>query len=560
MVGSSADRNKGLLPSWPNSGMPAEPMKRPLLLTGFMATGKSTVGRRIAERTGRPFFDTDELIQERSGSTVVQLFAERGEAGFRALEREILQELLNQRGHEAPVVALGGGALLDRTFRVEVLGRAVVVTLGASPAEIVRRLSAEPGAKEKRPLLADADPPARVAELLSMRQSGYQESHGVLTGDGQTPDELAEQALAIWRRDAVAVAAGATSYSVVIGSHLMERELGRLLGRPSGALLVSDTVVEPLHGGPALAALSGLGNRTSTVLLSPGEQYKTLDGLRPIFQGAAGMGLDRQGLLVGLGGGVVTDMTGFAAASWMRGVRWIGIPTTLLAMVDASVGGKTAVDFEEAKNAVGAFWQPSGVICDVSVLATESERMFRGALSEVIKTALIGDASLLDLIEEQRAALLRRNPDLLAEVVNRCIRVKARIVSLDERERGLRATLNLGHTIGHALESAGGFAALTHGEAVALGLVAALRLGQRLDRTPAELTARVTRLLVELGLPHRLERSALERATSLLRLDKKRARDSVKFVFAENVGQVTTTSVSLSDLARWTPELADAAS
>lgn len=540
--------------------MPDPPMQRPLLLTGFMATGKSTVGRRVAERSSRPFIDLDGLLEEQSGKSIAALFAERGESGFRAFEREVLERILRERGHEAPVVALGGGALLDRTLRVEVLSRAVVLTLAASPEEILRRLEAEPGAREKRPLLADLDPGARVADLLAARAVGYQESHGTLACDGRSVDQLAEEAIAVWTRNAVAVAAGAASYSVVIGTQLIERELGRLLGKPSGTLLVSDTTVEPLHGGPALAALSGRGGKTSEVLLPPGEQYKTLEGLQPIFRGAASLGLDRQGVLVGLGGGVVTDMTGFAAATWMRGVRWIGIPTTLLAMVDASVGGKTAVDFHEAKNAVGAFWQPSGVICDVSVLATETERMFRGALSEVIKTALIGDPALLALLEGQSSALLRRDEQLLAEIVDRCIRVKARVVSLDEREQGIRAWLNLGHTIGHALESAGGYSALTHGEAVSLGLVAALRLGERLGHTPPALTARVTRLLVDLGLPHRLERAQLERATSLLRLDKKRARDAVKFVFAEDVGRVTTASVPLADLARWTPDLADSAS
>jgi len=532
-------------------------MKRSLLLTGFMATGKSTVGRRVAALAGVPFVDLDELIEEKSGRTVAQLFSERGEAGFRALERAALDEQLADPSASARVVALGGGALLQRERRVEALGQAVLVTLSASPKEIVRRLESQEGGRAKRPLLAEGDPVARVAELLEARSAGYGEAHATIACDGRTPDEIAQQVRAVWERDAVVVAAGTASYSVVIGQNLVERELGDLLGSPSSALLVSDTTVEPLHGGPALAALSNRGCRSSEVLLPPGEQHKTLDGLRPIFQGASSLGLDRQGVLVGLGGGVVTDMTGFAAATWMRGVRWIGVPTTLLAMVDASVGGKTAVDFHEAKNAIGAFWQPCGVICDVTVLATESDRMFLGALSEVIKTALIGDPALLTLVEERTEAVLRRDPGILEEVVERSIRVKARIVSLDEREQGLRATLNLGHTIGHALESAGGYTALTHGEAIALGLVAALRLGERLGHTPSELTARITRLLARLSLPHRLERAALERATGLLRLDKKRSHGSVRFVFAHDVGRVTTSNVALSDLAGWTPDLAD---
>jgi 3-dehydroquinate synthase len=331
------------------------------------------------------------------------------------------------------------------------------------------------------------------------------------------------------------------------------------LGKPTGVLFVSDSNVAPLHGEPVRAALASLGLTAGYVELTPGEEHKTVSGLCQILQGAFDISLDRKGLLVGLGGGVTTDMTGFAAASWVRGVRWIGLPTTLLSMVDASVGGKTGVDFHTAKNAVGAFWQPSGVICDVLTLQTETERMYRGAISEVIKTALIGDPDLLTLLETQPEALLRREPSLLSEVVERSVRVKARIVGLDERELGLRATLNLGHTIGHALESAGGFSALTHGEAVGLGLIAALRFGERRGHTPRELTARVHDLLVRLGLVHRLDEQALTRSVGLLGKDKKRAGSAVRFVFARGLGDVVTEAVQLTELEEVVPSLADPA-
>ena len=249
-----------------------------------------------------------------------------------------------------------------------------------------------------------------------------------------------------------------------------------------------------------------------------------------------------------LGGGVVSDMTGFAASTWMRGVRWIGIPTTLLAMVDASVGGKTGVDLAAAKNAVGAFWQPSGVLCDVHYLGTEPARGFVSGLAEVVKTALIGDPELFTLLEDNAERVKARDADLTAELVRRSVRVKARIVSFDQRESGLRAVLNLGHTVGHALEAQAGYSALSHGEAVSLGLVAALRLGEALGQTPRELSQRTLSLLGRLGLPASLAGQPLGAAAALLGHDKKRAGSAVKFVFARALGHVETQSIALSEL------------
>jgi 3-dehydroquinate synthase len=267
------------------------------------------------------------------------------------------------------------------------------------------------------------------------------------------------------------------------------------------------------------------------------------------------MGADRSSLVVGLGGGVVTDIAGFAAAGWMRGVRWVAIPTTLLAMVDASVGGKTAVDLGQAKNCVGAFWQPAQVFCDVAFSSTEPQRG-NTALSEVVKTALIGDAPLLDYLEQHASRVLAREPEAITEIVRRCVRVKARVVSEDARERGFRAALNLGHTFGHALEAVAGFDRLSHGEAISLGLVAALRVGERLGVTPQALTRRVTALLVRLGLPTDLSREPIEPAAALLGLDKKRRGSGVKFVLARDAGQIEFRALELRELERMAPDLA----
>ncbi len=225
-------------------------------------------------------------------------------------------------------------------------------------------------------------------------------------------------------------------------------------------------------------------------------------------------------------------------------------------MVDASVGGKTGVDLGPAKNAVGAFWQPSAVLCDADYLKTESERGYRSGLAEAVKTAIIGDPELFELLERESAGIAARDSELLTDIVRRCIRVKARVVSADPREAGLRAVLNLGHTVGHALEAQAGFERLTHGEAVSLGMVAALRIGQQLGHTPAELAARTQAILEQLQLPTAIEEEPLADAAELIGHDKKRAGSRVHFVFAKGLGAVETVPLDLAQLREMARALA----
>lgn len=534
----------------------------PLLLSGFMATGKSTVGRLVAAQLGATFVDLDQRIEEKAGRSIAVLFASEGEAVFRRLEQEELRRVLTEGRQERLVCSLGGGALVDRPVRLDALFGATVVTLTASLPEILRRAEASPGGRAARPLLAGDDPEARLRKLFEVRGPAYAECHGLVSTDHKAPERVASEVVALARRRRVPVASGLDSYAVDIvtgGGSARVREI--LPVDASGFLLVTDDNVGPLHAAPLQALLDEVcGPRQlpqAEVRLTPGEEHKNLESLGRIFEGAFAAPLDRKAVFLGLGGGVVTDMTGFAAATWVRGVRWIGVPSTLLSMVDASVGGKTAVDFRAAKNSVGAFWQPIGVICDVGLLATETDRAFRGALSEVVKTALLGDPTLFELLEDRPEAILAREQGVLEEIVERSVRVKARVVALDPRENGVRATLNLGHTFGHALESAGGYAALTHGEAVSLGLVAALRLGVLWGKTPPDLADRTLRLLAVLGLPHRLDRGELARAASLMALDKKRAGSQLKFVFARDMGDAVVEPVPLADLMTQAESLGD---
>src|SRR6478609_5853123 len=520
-------------------------MRRPLILNGFMATGKSTVGALVARTTGRPFIDLDRAIEQEAGASIESLFATRGEAAFRALERACLSRVLSEatRAPEAPVIAVGGGALIARDARLQALDECVVVTLEGSPAELARR-ALEQG---PRPLLSGPNPEQRVAELLALRASSYAEAHARIACENPL-ETVAAEVQEAWARDELAVAAADASYAVQTGLGFASGRVGALVAQSPVCVLVSDKTLSALHAAPIEAALRATGAQLIRVDLEPGEAHKNIASVEGIWHAALEGGADRKATFVALGGGVVSDMTGFAASTWMRGVRWIGIPTTLLAMVDASVGGKTGVDLAAAKNAVGAFWQPSGVLCDVQYLSTESKRGFISGLAEVVKTALIGDPELFTLLEDNAERVKARDADLTAELVRRSVRVKARIVSFDQRESGLRAVLNLGHTVGHALEAQAGYSALTHGEAVSLGLVAALRLGEALGQTPRELSERTLTLLRRLGLPASLAGQPLGAAAALVGHDKKRAGSNVKFVFARALGQVETQTISLSEL------------
>ncbi len=501
-----------------------------------MGVGKTTVGRRVAELAGARFVDVDDEIAREMGKPVAEAFRVDGEAAFRARERATIARLV--RGEPA-VLALGGGAVVDEGTRRTLLGRAIVITLDAPVEELVERLGPEQVAK--RPLLAGGSPAERLRSLIGERRVAYAEAHARIATRGRPVDELAHEVLALWRRDPVAVPLGERSYRVEVGRGV-RRELAPILRELGGeVLLVTDDRVWPA----VEARFSGLLPRLAGSLVLPsGETHKTLDSVRQIWDAALDAGLDRRGVILAIGGGVVGDLAGFAAATLLRGVRFVQVPTTLLAMVDASVGGKTAIDRPQGKNLVGAFHQPSAVLADIELLDTLPARELRSGFAEVAKTALIGDAAML--AELEGAA----EPDLVS-IVRASIACKARVVSEDERDlTGARAALNFGHTVGHALEAHGDYSQYTHGEAVALGMVAALRIGVARGITQPALLDRAVALLRKLGLSVDLDATPLAAALPRIVSDKKREGDKIAFVLLEDVAQPRNERLGLDDVTR----------
>jgi shikimate kinase/3-dehydroquinate synthase len=523
-------------------------ISRSIYLSGMMGSGKSTVARVVAERAGAPFVDLDELIERRAGKPIRELFAVEGEAAFRAREGAALAELFAEPVPR--VVALGGGALTNRTLRLRALAHGIVVTLTAPATELARRVAKDDG----RPLLSGhGDRAARLQEIWDARAAGYSEAHAMLDTSRATADELASEVLRVAALDPIAVALGERSYTVDVVPDAAGDHLSRALEvlAPTRVALVTDETVDhflPARLGPPTTDRPGL----IKVVLPPGERHKTLASVERILTALVEAPVDRGAVVVAVGGGVVSDMAGLAAALALRGLRWIAVPTTVLSMVDASVGGKTAVDLGAAKNAVGAFHQPSRVLVDPSFCATESARAFRSGLAEVVKTALLGDAALYEELQMPGCAeslAHDREPGALTRAIRSSIRVKAGVVSRDERESGERAHLNLGHTVGHALEAEGGFERLTHGEAVSLGMIAALRIGVGLGVTPPALAADVKRLLARLGLPVDLDAEPVEQALRWVAYDKKRLGGAIRVVLVRAPGSVEVRKLASAELA-----------
>ena len=507
-----------------------------VFLSGPMGAGKSTVGPRVAESLGLAFVDLDAALAARVGQPAGAFLAAAGESAFREAEAELLGELLAG----APrVVALGGGTVTVRALRRRLLRAGTLVTLRA-PAHV---LAARVGDGTGRPLLA-GDVRARLEALLEARAGAYEEAHGVVDAAGEA-EAVAAAVCAVVRDAPVPVPLGRRSYRVEIGRGVRARLTARTGGRM--AVVVADENTAPW----ARDVVTGAGRRVD-VTLRPGEEHKDVTAVGRIWDAALGAGLDRGALVVAVGGGVVGDLAGFAAATLLRGVAFGQVPTSLLAMVDSSVGGKTGFDRPEGKNLVGAFHQPDFVLCDVETLSTLPAEERIAGLAEVVKSAWLDTEEAVVALERDAAALRAGEEEATLRAVRRSVALKARIVATDEEEAGRRRLLNLGHTVGHALEAALGYGALRHGEAVSLGLVAAARLGRRLGRFPAGALPRLVALLDALGLPTELDAALAKGGEAVWRFaaaDKKRAAGGkVAFIVPGPPGDTAVAPVSFAEL------------
>jgi len=526
-----------------------------------MGAGKTTVGERLARTLGYSFVDLDQEVEAAFSCSVERIFERFGEPAFRAMEERLLCQAV-ARPHR--VVALGGGAVCSETSRQQLRDRAVWVHLDVPLEELLRRVEA--AGAEKRPLWRE---PEAMKSLLASRRAAY--AQAPLRADG-SPDPVAvAQAVEELTRSEVLeppraqpapvgsvgqtrfdVTVDDESYPVVVGSALLNDLAAEV--KPMGAgpiALLTDWNVGLLHGDAVEEALRSTQRDVLRITLPAGEERK---GVAPVLEAVDQLldqGWQRQAPVVALGGGVLGDMAGLVASLTMRGVPVIQVPTTLMAMVDSSIGGKVGVNHRVGKNLIGTFHQPSLVWSDLAFLDTLGDRAYRSGLAEALKVGLLGDVALLELLESNPAEILAREPRLLTEVVLRSCRFKASIVEQDAREAGSRRLLNLGHTVGHALEASLGYGRLLHGEAVAIGLVAAAELGAGLGITPRPLIGRIRTILEALGLPRDAPLVARGPFARALSGDKKLVGLGIQWVLLENAGQPQLKELPLSDLDRW---------
>ncbi|HSD83398.1 MAG TPA: 3-dehydroquinate synthase [Anaerolineae bacterium] len=506
-------------------------MESNLVLTGFMGTGKTTVGQLIARRLGRQFVDTDQWIEERTGRTVQTIFAEEGEDRFRAWEAEACEALSEAQDL---IIATGGWTLGPQKNREALQRGGCVICLWAEPDEILKRLH---GARH-RPLLAGDDPEAKLRELLQKRSEVYRSFAWQVDTTQRDVAEVMLHVMALYGMvgnlndpDTFYVPMGERGNTVLLGANLLD-SLGPVLsarGLRGTVALIGDSNVIEHHGERTFRSLAMSGFEVRPVRVPAGEESKTLEMAGLLYEQLVQGGLERSGAIVALGGGVIGDLSGFVAATYLRGVPWVCCATTLLSMVDASIGGKTGVDLPAGKNLVGAFHPPWLTISDLTTLQTLPEREFQAGLAEVLKAGVIGDAELFELIESGSTDV--------QEIIRRAIKVKVDVVREDPFEKGRRAALNLGHTIGHGLEAASQFL-LRHGEAIGIGLIAETKIAERLGLANKGLSDRFEAVIAKVGLPTRYANLETNTIMELMRSDKKKQLGRLKFALPRAIGDV----------------------
>lgn len=524
---------------------------RRLALIGFMGSGKTTVGRLVAEMLGLNLVDLDEVIAAQAGQSIPEIFAREGEAGFRRREREAL---LGISGRKGLVLATGGGIVVDPENVADLRRHGSVVFLRASLAEITARV----GGGSSRPLWAGR-PPEELAELWSAREKLYlgAADYAVET-DGRDPAEVAGE-IARWyrstrmREEAVEVPLPGREYRIHIGPGLLTRtgQFCAALGRPGRVLIVTNPTVARWYLPPLRNSLAAAGCQVHEAVIPDGEEYKSLAQAGELYAAAAGASLDRTDAVVALGGGVIGDLAGFVAATYLRGINFVQVPTTLLAQIDSSIGGKTAVNLPAGKNLVGAFHQPRLVVSDTGTLATLAEREIRAGLIEVLKHGLL-DAEYFSWYEENLSRLFDRDEETLTQGIAWSCRIKAAVVVTDERESGPRALLNLGHTVGHALEKVAGYGRWRHGEAVGFGLLAAGKIALRLEMLTGEEQRRlagVVRATLGPQMP-RIDAAQIEPLVAALYLDKKTVAGRLRFVLPRGIGRAEVVDLAEDQVRR----------
>jgi shikimate kinase / 3-dehydroquinate synthase len=506
-----------------------------IILNGFMATGKTTIGQCLAKRLKLPFVDLDQTIETEQKLTISELFEQYGETAFRKLETEKLNEVLEQNG----VIALGGGALTNPENLKKVLqSDNYLIGLYCSMEDIIARTNRDKGI---RPLLSDEGDNLKISitNLLEKRRSVYNQCDFQVDTSQYSPEESTEKILQMIRNKQTRIQVPDGYYPIWMGRQLLQN-LGELIAARCKGKKIA-IITNPVVGGFYLEtvekALQSTEFETKSILIPDGEEGKSLETVNKVYDELTAFKADRSSIILALGGGITGDIAGFAAATYMRGIRFIQIPTTLLAMVDSSVGGKTGVNLPQGKNLVGAFKQPELVVMDLEVLKTLPEREIINGFGEFFKHGLIADAELVRQIVEYPGDLstLPYTEELEA-MLSRSLEVKANIVQRDPFEANERMLLNFGHTLGHAIEKATSYT-IAHGEAVLIGMAFAAKLSTIVGKLPIEEYTLIENIYKKYNLPYTLHQFSIHDLINYMQLDKKKNTDEYRWILLRRIGE-----------------------
>ena len=501
--------------------------KEIVFLYGPPGSGKTSTGKLLAQKLALPFIDLDSRIEELSGKSIPQIFVEQSESGFRVQESTFLRDLsVSDRG----VIALGGGTLLDPKNRKFAEDVGEVVCLNATNQALLDRLQAD---LNERPLLS-GDSPLKLRALLDQRASHYNSFPVGIDVSNKSIEEVVgdiQVLMGMFRLSGMN-----DPYDVRVGRGLYQ-DLGGLLqarGLQGPIAVVSDEVVGEIYGEKILASLVEHGYVAHLLKIPAGEKSKSLSFVRRLWNFFLENHLDRDSTIIALGGGVIGDITGFAASTYLRGIKWVFLPTSLLAMCDASLGGKTGINLPHGKNQIGAFYPPSLVLADAATLATLPNLEVRNGMAEVVKHGIIANPELYQTCG-YGLENINGNWD---RVIRQAMEVKIRIIEEDPFEKGRRAVLNLGHTLGHAIETVSHYR-INHGFAVSIGMVAAAKLSEMMGLAETEISHSIQTTLQTLGLPRKIPSHLdKERILEAMYYDKKRSLGKLRWVLPIRIGKV----------------------
>ncbi len=512
--------------------------------------------------------DTDDEIVASQGMAIEDIFARYGEDEFRRIERSALERVARA---ERQVISTGGGIIMDERNRAVMEANGVVALLEARPETILQRLSEQQARDDDvaaRPMLEAADIEDRVRSLKALRQFNYTLAHWTVHTDFLTPEDAAAEVVRGFEmvnarlqaqpaaQDSSDMAArvrtSSGDYPLWVGWDVIE-EIGarvRSAMDPPAAYIISDNYVQT-QARRAQRSMESVGIPTHLFFIPPGEQSKTLETAQHIYHWLASLKAERGHLILAVGGGVVGDLAGFVAATFLRGIPYAQAPTSLLAMMDAAIGGKTAVDLPQGKNLVGAFYQPKFVLADVSTLQTLPPRELASGWAEAIKHGLIMDDNLLSTFESLPDEIQSLQPEIATDVIRRSMAIKANVVSQDEKETlGIRVLLNYGHTIGHGIEAATGYGRYLHGEAVSVGMMGAANIGLQMGMMSESEVERQRAILSRYGLPLDARGVDPEAVSEAMLSDKKVSAGAIRWVLLDGIGNATTRNDVPSDMAR----------